>query len=995
MSFVSGMERLLAYLELWGKRPIEAYVDLETSDSETVLVGRDGSLVSFIRVDGCLEVKADKEFGAVVVSMVEAMKPLVDRPGADIEIWFGWDPDEGGRVSEDLVRPVSVAAENLGLDLNDVLEERKRHLSRHIAWESCYAVVWTRPSALAKSELDRAQKRAQERKWVKAPNAQFPFQAIDELRSRHRGLSLGVLGALESAGLKAEVVEVHAALAEVKGGIYIDKRNAGWRAVLPGDPIPARMPAPGTNDASDILWPSLRRQICNDGAEEVATDVVRIGDRIWTPIDMTLGPQNPAWFNGLLRQARGSGTPFRISIKVGSAGLSGQSLRKLAASVLGITNSENKLIKDGIESMILRSQSEPVVRLRISLATWAKVGEERLLESRVANLMQAVENWGYCQCAVVDGDPLEGAMSSALGVSCNSTAVPAAAPISDVVKMFPLQRSASPYRRGAHVFRTADGKAWPYQPGGTAVDYTFDLIFAPPRRGKSVLMGALNMATILSAPSDKMPYIAIIDIGFSSEGLISLLKEALPVHRRHEAGYFRLKMSADHAINPFDTQLGLRFPVANEKAYLRNLLTTLATPPGQQSSYDGMSELIGLVIDEMYRWRSDFSQGEQLEANAQPNRYTPGLDRKVDDALGAYNVQLPVKALWWDVVDALFDAGAIHEAGLAQRYAMPVLADAIDAARRPQVRDMLERTTVGSGSETVIDAFTRMINGAISEYPILAGATKFDIGDTRVCSLDLQDVAPQGGPAEEKQTGIMYMLARHVLVHHWWLDKDMPLSAPERYREHHLRRVEEIRELPKRLSYDELHRTPKGGGVRAQILRDGREGPKWNVQVGVASQILADFDDDMVKLATGVWVLGAGLSAEAVKEVGDKFDLGPTARYIVQHRLTGPGEGGAPLLQILSGNEGRYVNYLVNTLGPIEMWALSTTPVDTQIRRRLYDRLDPKRARQLLSHMFPGGSAKKEVDRRAAIRAERGITEHDAEGSVVEEIVAEMLARAA
>ena len=53
-------------------------------------------------------------------------------------------------------------------------------------------------------------------------------------------------------------------------------------------------------------------------------------------------------------------------------------------------------------------------------------------------------------------------------------------------------------------------------------------MYARPGSGKSVLSNAINLALCLSGGITRLPRIAIIDIGPSSSGLISLLKEALP-----------------------------------------------------------------------------------------------------------------------------------------------------------------------------------------------------------------------------------------------------------------------------------------------------------------------------------------------------------------------------------------------------------------------------------------------------------------------------------
>ena len=325
------------------------------------------------------------------------------------------------------------------------------------------------------------------------------------------------------------------------------------------------------------------------------------------------------------------------------------------------------------------------------------------------------------------------------------------------------------------------------------------------------------------------------------------------------------------------------------------------------------------------------------------------LKGDVDEALQKFNVHLPTDPYWWDVVDKMFELGQYHIANLAQRHAVPTLNDSITASRRPQIRTLLEETSVGFSAESVISAFERMITSAIREFPILASVTQFEISDARICSLDLMDVAPQGDETADRQTGIMYMLARHALVRSWWMGKEAVKFVPPKYQEYHEMRLQQIAESPKRLCYDEFHRTSKSPSVRNQIIRDVREGRKRGVQIVLTSQLLDDFSKDMVDLATGVWILGTAISDKAVDDVQNTFGLSQTARDIIRFRLTGPKSIGAPALFVLGSTDGRYEQHLYNTLGPIELWALSTSAEDVAIRNRLYNKLGAGRARQMLA----------------------------------------------
>lgn len=978
------IDKILSPFQVLLKKSLEGYIRLETADNDVTMAASDGSLVTYVKIDGSRQLVGEEEYNYLIEGATIKIGSRFDRQGHALQVYFVRDPNRIKEHLDSLMRPSRQTAVETELAVADVFEERTRHLSRFLSYEESYFVLWTRPAALTKTEMKHAKQDAKRKKWVNAGYAQYPLAAIDALRLRHKSYISSVLSSLDELGIVGEVMPVHDALRAVKDNLYPSKANEEWMACLPGDPIPPRAPM-STTDLSEILWPSLRQQLALADAEIVDNAIVKIGDQLWAGADVVLAPMDPSPFPMLLNRLSESKIPFRISFLLEGGGAYSVGLRAFAATILGITNAQNKQIKYSLEGLMRLARKEPVVRLRISISTWAPAAEKRLLENRLSSVMQAMESWGYCQVSEFSGDPLDCVMSSAMGIHCAGTAPTAVAPMYEVMKLMPWQRASSPFDKGAMLFRTPDGKVWPYQTGTNLTTTWFDLMFAQPGAGKSVLLNSMNMACCLSPGIQKLPYIAVIDIGPSSSGMMSLIKEALPDGRQHEAAYYRLQMNQKFAVNPFDTQLGCRFPLIDERSYLVELLTLLCTPPGAEHPYDGIQQLSGMVVDEMYRWRDD------VAANAEPRPYLPRLDGEVDDAIQKHNIHLPNDPYWWDVVDRLFDVGESNMAIRAQRYASPVLADAITASRRPQIRTLLEQTGVGSTAENVINAFERMISSSIREFPILAGVTKFDVSDSRICSLDLMDVSPQGDDTANRQTAIMYMLARYTLVRSWWVGPEMLSNVPEKYKYYHELRIQDIMETPKRLCYDEFHRTNGSVSVRAQVIRDVREGRKRGVQIALSSQLLDDFDDDMIDLATGVWVLGTAISDQAVDNICDRFGLSETARNVIRFKLTGPKSIGAPVLFVLGTTDGRYEQHLYNTLGPIELWALSTSSEDVAIRTRLYARLGAHRARQMLAANFPGGSARGEIKRRVAVLAERGETKSAALSEVIEQIVTELV----
>ena len=528
------LDKLFAPFQVALKQSLDTFIRLETADDDITLAAADGSLVSYVKIDGSRQIIGEEEYNFLVEGATIKIGSRFDRQGHALQVYFVRDPGRTTPYLEELLDPSRLTAESIEMDVRDIFEERVRHLSRYLSYEECYFVLWTRPSILTKNELKRASQEAHRKKWVRAGFSQNPLAALDALRTRHKSYIASVMSSLDELGIKGEVLEVHDALRAVKNNLYPTKAHENWRACLPGDPIPPRAPASRT-DLSDIVWPTLKQQLALADCYVLNESIVRIGDLVWGGADMTLAPMDPSPFPMLLNRLFEAKVPYRVSFLIEGGGVYATQFRAFAATILGVTNALNKQIKFSLEGLQRMARKEPVVRLRISMATWAPRDNLRLLQDRLSNLIQAMESWGYCQVSEFSGDPLDCVMSSAMGIHCAGTAPPAIAPMFEVMKLMPWQRPSSPFQNGAMLFRTPDGKVWPYQTGTNMTTTWFDLIFAQPGAGKSVLLNSTNMACCLTPGLSQLPFLAVIDIGPSSSGMISLIKEALPEDRQHEA----------------------------------------------------------------------------------------------------------------------------------------------------------------------------------------------------------------------------------------------------------------------------------------------------------------------------------------------------------------------------------------------------------------------------------------------------------------------------
>ncbi|STX28156.1 protein IcmB (DotO) [Legionella beliardensis] len=986
-SFFEGVDTFFAWLSTSLKQTTESYCELETADSPTVLVNHDGSLLSIIKVEGITALAGNDEFHLLVEGLTNAFQAAMGRPGHALQVFFSHDKQNIKKVIENIYEPAHNTADRLELNLADLFKERIDYLAQYCADEKVFFVLYTRPFNLAQDQL-KAANRAKLKmiKDTKAPpfkNTQTIYAAVPELRDTHEAYVRAILNDFAALNIFASLLEVHDAIKAIRTTADPDFTADDWRATLPGDKIYPREINDFEGDPSDLLWPSLAKQIIPRDAYSMDLRTVQVGNKIYSSVFIDLFPKEVRPFISLFARILPAHVPWRIAFLVESEGLDTIKFKGLLSAILSFSSAQNRLISDSVNLLkyLQLNTDDAIVKLRVVATTWAPEGDIALLRRRSSELVKALQGWGSTDVSEICGDPFAGFVSSMPATTTNSAAVPSVAPLSDVITMLPITRPASPWKTGAILFRSPDGKPWPYQPGSTQQTTWIDLMYARPGSGKSVLSNALNLALCLSAGLNRLPRIAIIDIGPSSSGLISLIKEALPVSKRHLAAYHRLRMTPEYSINPFDTQLGCRYPTANERSFLVNFLTLLTTPLGALKPYDGMADLAGMVVDELYRSMAD-------EYN--PTPYAPGVEEFIDSILEEIGFIRDSKSTWWEVTDSLYSAGFIHEALLAQRYAMPLIADAASICRTASIEDLYEKVTTPTG-ESLINAFSRMISGAVREYPILSRVTSFDIGDARIVSLDLDEVAKSGGDAADRQTAVMYMLARYVLARHYYLTEESMSNIPDQYKDYHKNRILEIREDPKRIVYDEFHRTSKSAAVRDQVIIDMREGRKWKVQIALLSQSVEDFDSVMIDFATSIYIMDAGPS-QAVDKTTQIFGLSDTAKIALRTRVHGPRAGGATFLAQYSTKNGINVQLLTLTLGPIELWAFSTTAEDAAVRNRLYRHLGPAEARRVLANLFPNGSVAKEVEERlAAVKAQEGLIEEDAKQSVIEQLLHDIL----
>lgn len=997
---VEGLDSFFIWLNSALKQNLADYSDLETAQDEYTMVAKDGSLLSILRIDGYKSlINVSAFYEKISTPIASGLDPVFSKPGHMVQVWFSVDPTKSEKTVKEALRPSYETIKKLEMDFQDILDERVENISKLANYEECYMVLWTRPSALGKSEASKERDRKKKmRAGQIAPtkNAQDPFAANNQLINRHHAFVNNVDDLFFSIGVASEKLTVNEAARHVRMSIEDEFTSPAWEPSLPGDIIMPNVRRERIKGEEwDIVWPKLSWQVCQQDANIVNDKMVQIGNKVYAPGYVDLLPKDIQSFGNLFGSLGGK-FPWRISFLIEGDGISSVASRSLFASILGFTSGSNKLLNAGVEQLraLKESYNNTIVKIRIAFCTWGSKDKIPEIEGQLADLSTAIEGWGSCMVSQVTGDPIGGTMSSSLGATYNSVATHSAAPLEAITFMLPFDRPSSAWKKGSVLFLSTDRKLIPYQPGSSEQTTWVQLFFAKPGSGKSVLMNITNLALCLAPGIERFPRIGIVDIGPSSAGLISLIKESLPSSKSNLAQYHRIRMTEEYCINPFDTQLGCRFPTAEEVAFLNNFLLLLVTDPTQEKPEAAMSGLVQAIINDMYM---------QCSEKGKAKRYDKGVDRKVDEAIKEAGLHLDERTTWWEIVDFLFDKNMPHQASMAQRYAVPVLSDASASAQNEKIREIYSRVTISTG-ETLVEAFNRSITNALIQYKILGKPTVFDISDARIVSLDLDEVAKSGGVQAERQTSVMYLLARYILGKDFKLApetvNEMPyppnITIPNtipvaKYKAYHTKRIEESKEDYKRLCFDEFHRTSKSPLVREQILVDMREGRKWNLDVSLSSQMLRDFDAEMKSFATGIFIMDGG-NEKDISEIIETFGMDDPAEQqaLSKGQVHGPRNGAPGVFMVkFMTNKGKFTQLLSANVGAIEMWALSTTAEDAIIRSRMYKITTPSLARKILAKYYPRGIKKVVELRKESMKTTGNYTDDDS--NIYSQLIDEIL----
>lgn len=936
----------------------------------------DGTLVSFLLVRGARNNirEADAARMAELVSTkVAAYMAGGNGSSYSFGLYFLHDPHTAAQVFEQKIAPMLATAKRLGGDAESYRRDLGSRLSNGAAEEMTLLTVRTHMKALRPDEMKRATEQYQDMikkimvtgKGVKnvpmalqSPFGQMLLSRSPAILQRHEGLVKSLLGDFNSRviGLSMQLLAVREAFERVKR--FGDREipfQPGWTARLLGQPgaiysatADKASPAP-LSLGMQVL---TRKVIGHIGNYETSS----LGHTWYGTAVMEIGPVSPrnlpsqTIFSALMQKVRAVGIPMSISYEILPKGLEYNKLNQVLNSFLAPFNATNRQIRDAYVELRQhdehRAATDPIIGLRVSFSTWARSQEKA--ESALLELDLAVKSWGGMQANHETGEPDVARLASIPEYTSVSCAPVVPAPLSDAIYMSPLMRPASPWEFGQLQFKTSDGVIYPVQIGSRKHASFVSGWVAPSGSGKSFLINRVMYSLALSPGAQQLPYGVVIDVGASGKGFLRHLRTVLPKSLHKQLEYFKVINDAEYCANPHDLQLGCTRPTGGEMDFQVAVYEVIFKGLGDETG-----AFIKSMLTEAYRMYAPDSTDARLWQTA----YSEDITRELREI--GYDLNTGRAPTVYSVVDALFAAGRIESARIAQRYAVPRMEDMTKVLQSERVRGVYGTAKVGD--ELLIERASRALVNAQNEYAVLSGVTRKNTDNARIMVIDLQNVLGGSSASGKEFAGMMYLYARHLGARNFFLDVDeMDTLVRPQYHEYQMRRVREIQQTPKVLTYEEWHNVNTVDGLVGLNIKETRETRKFKVYLNFVTQYITDYPQPILDGMTTVMVAGQQSEQQNVY-AKEKLGLSNTDLDILRNGLDRQGR----IWSYFRLRDGQVTAVFDNEVGPIETWCYTTDDTDAPLRNELEHLIGETEALKFLAREFPTGSAASYLEQRS------------------------------
>lgn len=977
---------------------------IDNNPETPMFATKNGGVVTFIHLDGLKTIISNGTYQQMVIDRLSrALESNFKKKGHFAQFCFQYDPERRIENIDKILEGAYDACDKLGLDLKYMVDDRKRNLiaSRLGAEEKNFLILWTMPEVLsAQEKQEESEARFKEFKDRNLPlgGSANPFVAYKGILDKHKAFVSNVCNELSLCSIDYGVMNIPQSCREMRQGVESLSVSEDWKPKIAGDYyLPVMQGSSDKSEYWNVLPKTLPNYIFKTDAEPVGNKLVKVGNRVYAPMFFSEMGTDIYFFSGLFSKLiRYPDMGWRIIFSLGGGGVDEIQTKRAVAGIISVLSPRNRQFKNAADSMAAYVESGgTAVRLQVSACTWGNTPEEASKNS--AQLMQSLESWGSPSISTASGNPILNLASASIGFSPKQIGGVACAPIDNALQMLPLSRSAQIWKQGSMLYQFADGKLAPYQAMSHLQASFATGIVGIPGYGKSATMALNHFAFVVDPQNQSLPYISILDYDYSSSGFIETIKNSLPEEQKKLVQFIRLSNTPKYCVNPNDTFPGCRFPFEAQIAYLVGLFTTGMTDPSSGAAPKGISNFLLELINKVFETYSDCYKSFPVK----PKLYSDGFVTSVSNALKKIgfkpvseaeiqeNIQNNIPderspTTWWEVVDRLnnyVNSKGEHEyrdiAIIAQRYAVPVLNDYITVARQNEHIKNSYGSQMIDG-EPLIEVFCRSMQNIIETYKIISGVTQFDLGDARIVSLDLFEVAKNNTNIEKVQATLMYMFGTNLVASKFMLNPDQQAEVPVKhnvqpntytninlYKKWFVEYATNIGDTRKRFCIDELHIPISLEAMETYIVNIARLLRKRNTELMVATQSIQDVPQRLRSNLTTLNILSPA-TEDDLAIYKKEFNVNePGEIYALQKGIVAPGAHGSTMVAIFLTNKGRYAQFLRNKASAVELWAASTTRDDVVLIRAVTNIVhNSVMARKILAKAYPNGSAKDDIAKR-------------------------------
>ncbi len=1014
---VNTIDSFVTWLNIFNKKELAEYIDIEAMHDDKTLIMKDGSLVSLFEIDGYRYILTKEDLIKMVNTMTSKLKKYFKDETHMMQFVFTSDilnAQEEAILSSEEYQKYN---QEIGLNLDEIIEERNKILASKTNHEKTYIALYSRITS---------------------------YHNINGFYENHIEFLNDFEEITNSLKLSVIPVDVYEMTKVIKRGLTTNIES-DFKPLFIGDKISSEGKKHMKNTKDwDIMSVSLNQQLSDYPVNVVNNKIVQMGNKIFGSVIMDVFPKNILTFAELQGNLKEK-IPFRLSLTISGGNNLNEIGKKSIYSLLPFVE-YHKLVQESLPKIReqLVDMYDVNVKVRLCASSWMFEKEEKELEKNMIVLGRALQQWGQSLVNEVNREPVAGVISSNIATTYNSVAPTSMLSLSGALFMSPITRPATPYKTGNFNFISPDSKTIPYQ-YDMSQEYKNIAILGQHQSGKSLLLNQLNLAYLTTPTIGYMPKLKSIDISMSNVGLIDFLKRFSKEDLSKKINYYKISHDSFFSINIFDLPMGCKTPFQRKKDFLINYFdnmiydASLMKPKDRETlsdNFDLIKDIISISREKQLKdWSIDNSiqfiywlyflhqywkegkiksfifdgtftkeelqeflniiKNEEIIKNIQKkypkNTFMIEMPQAINELFVIYQNKLnmiselidllykekinnPTKykkglvnfdhdiniqneTSWSSVVHHLYEKNKIQEAHMASTYTYPTMVDLYHLINKQEMIQYIEKKYQNS---FLLNYLAEMIKTINQEKTIISGYTSLYIANDIVSAFDMSEHFKTGNLIDEKKFSAVYLAYSQFLQSDIYTLQELKESGlPNQYHSYYQEKIDVMMEEEKRFCFDDLHMAFRNTHVKEQICKNMDNLEKFNGHFIYSLNEPKYLNDILVKKLIHLFVTDHVKRNELF--FFDKyFKLNDEVEKFYLVNKVYPysnGRSGSILCKSFH-NKRNYITMIANHLGPVEKWYISPSVNDFMIKYNLANNIGMQRTIALLSKYYPDGMDK-------------------------------------